>query len=227
MRRIGLPLLLLGVALVAPATAGAHISISPPGAPAGSYAHLELSIPHGCDGSPTTRIAVKIPDDVPSVIPQRSPFWQVETKEGPKQAEGQHGEKSAQGVTEVVWTAREPLPDHELDVLGMTVALPDAAGETLWFPVIQTCAKGQNRWIQIPAEGEDAHDLSDPAPGIELTAAKGHGHEAGAHEDRDQEGSADDDEDSGSTSGLSVAALVLGALALLVSGTGLLRSGRH
>ena len=49
-------------------------------------------------------------------------------------------------------------------------------GETLYFPVIQTCEEGEAAWIEIPAEGEDGEELESPAPSITLTEAEEGGH---------------------------------------------------
>src|SRR5690606_33630364 len=67
--------------LAVPAMAAAHVTAAPTEAPADSYAHLDFSVPHGCEGSPPTRIAVQIPESVPSVTPQRNPFWDLKVKE--------------------------------------------------------------------------------------------------------------------------------------------------
>ncbi|HEY8466561.1 MAG TPA: YcnI family protein [Solirubrobacterales bacterium] len=211
-------------ALALPAVAAAHVTVAPESAPTDSYAHLDFSVPHACDGSPTTQIIVRIPENVVSVTPQRNPFWTLRTKEGPKEPTELHGETVTEGVSEVIWTAREPLPDHVLDVLGMSVKLPDAEGETIWFPVIQKCKKGRTDWIQVPAEGEDAHELDEPAPGVTLTAAEdgGHGAEPTAHE---EEAAGDDGGSDGAPKSLAIAALVVGALGLITGGAGLMWNG--
>lgn len=206
-----------------PAAALAHVTVSPESAPTDSYARLEFSVPHACDGSPTTQIIVQVPENVVSVTPQRNPFWKLSTKEGPKEPTELHGETVTEGVSEVTWTAREPLPDHELDVLSMQVKLPEAEGETIWFPVIQKCEKGRTDWIQVPAEGEDAHDLDEPAPGVTLTAAEGDGH--GAEPASHEEEAADDDDSDSAPKSLAIAALVVGALGLITGGAGLVRNG--
>jgi uncharacterized protein YcnI len=41
---------------------------------------------------------------------------------------------------------------------------------TLYFPVVQECERGVNRWIDIPKEGADVHghDSKSPARGVKL-----------------------------------------------------------
>ena len=66
--------------------------------------------------------------------------------------------------------------------------LPDAEGETLAFPVIQTCEGGETAWIDVAADPEDAEGLDSPAPTVTLTAADesdGHSHGAAGEEDHD------------------------------------------
>ena len=46
------------------------------------------------------------------------------------------------------------LPDNLYDTFGLLMKLPDAAGKTLYFPVVQECEKGVHRWIEIPAAGQ-------------------------------------------------------------------------
>ena len=61
------------------ALAGAHVSVSPSEGTAGSYSVLTFSVPHGCDGSPTTRVAIQIPEQLLTVTPSVHPNWTVET----------------------------------------------------------------------------------------------------------------------------------------------------
>jgi len=197
--------------------AAAHVTASPESSAAGDYARLEFGVGHGCEGLPTTRVRIQIPDTVPSATPERNPLWDLSTREGRKQRTDMHGETITRGVSEVIWTARQPLPEGELEVLGMSVLMPDTAGETVYFPAIQECAKGQHRWIQIPAAGESGEELEEPAPQVELTAA--------ASEHGSGEGSEPEDSDAASP-GLGIAALIVGALGLLAGGAALVRSRR-
>ena len=44
------------------------------------------------------------------------------------------------------------------------------AGSILYFPTVQECEKGTERWIEIPAEGKDPESYEFPAPGVKLLA---------------------------------------------------------
>lgn len=200
--------------LIAAAPAAAHVTIEPAEGPADGYATLQVQVPHGCDGSPTRAIRVQIPESVPSVTPQVHPGWDVATKEGPKDAVELHGETVTRGVKEVIWTAADagPLPDGRLDIFGMSVKLPAGkAGDPVYFPIVQECVEGETGWIQIPQPGESEDDLESPAPAVTLTAASG-GH---GEQDAASTTAASDSDDDGPSTGLVIAALVLGGLGLL------------
>jgi uncharacterized protein YcnI len=220
--------------LIAVAPAAAHVTLDPGEAPADAYATLQLQVPHGCDGSATKAVSVRIPKSVPSVTPQVHPGWEVTTEEGPKDPVELHGETVSRGVAEITWTATEakPLPDDRLDLFGMSVKLPAGkAGDAVYFPTVQQCVKGRSGWVQIPQAGESEDELESPAPAVVLTAAAG-GH-GGGGDDGDVEDvamtaavSADDDGDGGTSTGLAIAALALGGLGLL-AGSAALIAGRR
>lgn len=210
----------LAVAAAVPAAAAAHVTIAPAEAPADDYQYVQFSVGHGCDGSPTTRLRIRIPENVPSATPQVVPGWEVTTKTGPKDEFELHGETITEGPSELVWTATdEPLPDDRLQLFGASLRLPAQPGETIYFPAIQECERGKTRWIQIPAEGQSPDDLEEPAPALTLIAAQGgHGAEAA-------KAGTDDADDSGSD-GLAVAAVIVGGLGLLTGGAALVRARR-
>jgi periplasmic copper chaperone A len=217
-------------------TAGAHITADPGEAPSDSYATLDFSVGHGCEESPTTQVRIQIPPSVPSVTPAVNPLWDVATKEGKKDKVELHGETITRGVSEVTYTAKQPLPADRLDLLTMSVKLPAGEeGESVYFPTIQRCEQGQTRWIQIPAEGESAEELEEPAPAVVLTAADGGHGAAGAEEDNSQaetqpaanvQAASVSNDDDGAPMWLAITALAVGALGLL-AGVGGLMAGRR
>jgi len=72
------------------------------------------------------------------------------------------------GVKETAWTGGS-LPDAWYDEFVFRATLPDApAGTMVWFPIVQQCEKGVNRWIEIPAAGKKADDDKKPAPGVKI-----------------------------------------------------------
>jgi periplasmic copper chaperone A len=215
-------------------SAGAHITANPGEAPSDGYATVSFEVPHGCEESPTTQVRIQIPPSVPSVTPAVHPLWDVSTKEGKKDKVELHGETITGGVSEVTYTAKRPLPADRLDSFPISLKLPAGEeGESIYFPTIQRCEKGQTRWIQIPAEGESAEELEEPAPAVVLTAAEsGHG---GAAADEPEGSSAQPaasvqaasvGNDDGAPMWLAITGLVVGALGLL-AGIGGLTAGRR
>lgn len=188
------------LALAAPAMA--HVTVHADSTAAGSYAMVTFRVPHGCDGAATTAVRVQIPDGIESVTPQVNDGWDIEI-----------------GEDEVVWRGG-PLPDEYLDEFGLSLQLPeDAAGETLYFPVVQECEGGETTWIEIPAS-PDADEPEHPAPGLAVTAAE------------DEVTQLDDAEPTSATpaqaatSPLSIAALVAGLLGLVLGGAALAAARR-
>jgi uncharacterized protein YcnI len=76
-------------------------------------------------------------------------------------------------VKEVVWSGGK-LPDEFYDefVFRSYLTAGLTPGQHLYFPVVQDCETGTDRWIEIPAAGKDADDYETPAPGIKLLPKK-------------------------------------------------------
>ena len=146
-----------------PLAASAHVTVTPSGTAAGSYTVLTFAFSHGCEGSPTTAIAIDIPESIASVSPTLNPNYTIE-----KVADGDR-------TSQVVYTAITPVQDGYRDTIELSLQLPeDAAGETLAFPVLQTCEVGETNWNQVAEEGEE--EPESPAPVIVVTEATGDGH---------------------------------------------------
>ncbi len=233
----GVAVLSLTGALVA----SAHVTVSADTTAAGSYALLTFSVPHGCDGSATTKIAIKIPDQVTSVTPSVNPNWDVQKVTEPLNPPltGSDGDQITERVDQVVYTARTPLPADLRDSFVLSLKIPDAAGQSLRFPVVQTCETGETAWIEQQAAGqpEPAH----PAPSFEVTVADGSDRHSAASDatggaavsasttaapTSSAQISASSATDSSSSTGLAIAGLVAGVLGLIVGGIALVRSRR-
>lgn len=162
-------------ALTGAPSASAHITITPEGTAAGSYTLLRIGVSHGCDGSATTEVAIQIPEEFATVTPGVNYGWTVEKvmENLATPVPDGHGGEYTERVAEVVYTAKEPLPDDLYDSFLMSVRLPeDAAGQTLYFPTVQTCEEGETAWVQIPQEGQDGEELENPAPSVTVTEAE-------------------------------------------------------
>ena len=161
----------LALAVATPLAASAHVHVDPGTASAGSTETLGFSFSHGCDGSPTTALAIDIPAGVGNATPVVQGGWTIQRDTG------------ADGVpTRIVFTADTPIDDHLKATVSMDVLFDEsAAGNSVAFPVTQTCVTGETAWTQVAAEGEDPHDLDAPAPVVEVGAsaddAGDHGHD--------------------------------------------------
>jgi uncharacterized protein YcnI len=155
-------------------SASAHVTLETQEAAVGSTYKAVLRVPHGCEGKATTAIRVKMPEGFIAVKPMPKPGWEVETVKGPyAKSYTLWGEAVTQGVTEVDWKGGN-LPDEFYDefVFRGTFADSLTAGETLYFPIVQQCGEATDRWIEVPAAGQDADALESPAPGVKLLPTK-------------------------------------------------------
>jgi periplasmic copper chaperone A len=212
--------------------ASAHVTTSPTEVQAG-YTYTEFSVPHGCDGSATTKLTVRIPTGIASVKPQEVAGWTIATKEGTlPEPVSIFGEETTEGVTEVSWTGG-PLADSHLQLFGLSFFASDTlAGETVYFPTVQRCKEGVHRWIAIPVEGEE--EPEEPAPGVAvLASAEEEGGGGGAATTTEEQATGNEqqaapqptaaqtDEDGGSKATialiLGIAGLVAGLAALVVT----------
>lgn len=197
----------LAAALAVVPPAAAHVTVSPGEAAAGGYALLEFTVPHGCEESPTTSISVKVPEGINAATPEAVPGWTVakrmQTLDPP--VDDGHGGTYAERVDTVTWTGG-PLAADQLNQFALSVRMPDAPGETIAWPVVQTCEDGETGWIEVAADGEDPEGLEHPAPLVTLAATM---------EERAAEA------DSGPSSGRVDTALGLGAGGLLLGAIGL------
>jgi periplasmic copper chaperone A len=167
------------IVLAAVSPAAAHVTASTNNAAAGSYTLITFGFGHGCGDSATTEVSIQIPEQFATVTPGINYGWNVEKvyENLATPVSDGHGGEYTERVSEVVYTAKEPVPNGFYDSFQIQLQLPeDAAGETIYFPVVQTCEEGETAWIQIPAEGESSNDLDSPAPSITVTESTGDGH---------------------------------------------------
>lgn len=152
----------------------AHTTIELKEAPVGSTQKIVFRVPHGCDGSPTLKVRVQVPGGVVGVKPMPKSGWELETVVGKLDTPYKdHGKEITEGIREVVWTGK--LLDAHYDefvIRGGLSADQLKPGAVLYFPVVQECEKGAERWIEIPAAGKSSDDLEMPAPGIKLLPKK-------------------------------------------------------
>jgi uncharacterized protein YcnI len=163
---IGAAAAALAAALAAPAFA--HVTLDPPQAAADSYFKMNVRVPHGCEGTATLRVRVRIPEGVLGVKPQPKPGWElstVKTKLSPP-IKDSHGRETTEVVSEIVWSGK--LLDEHYEEFGIQMRLPDKPNTLIYFPTVQECEKGVHRWIEIPEPGKKWGDYKSPAPVLKL-----------------------------------------------------------
>ncbi|TFC07211.1 DUF1775 domain-containing protein [Cryobacterium adonitolivorans] len=193
------------LALSAPLAASAHVDVEPSSTAAGSHSLLTFSLGHGCDGSATTGITVDIPESITSVTPTVNPGWDV----------------TPLTAGQVSYTALTPLADglRTTFVLSLQIPADAAVGDTLAFPVLQSCEVGETDWSDTAVEGEA--EPAHPAPSFTVTEAgaeSGHGH--GATDDSAAKGAAATETaaaDDVLARMLGIGGLVVGAVGLVVA----------
>ena len=128
--------------------AGAHIEPYPSSVKPGSTNTVEFGIKHGCDESPTTKLAFQIPKGATKVTPQGATGW--------------IGEVTGRVVT----FTGGPLDANTSRKIGeIEFTAPKKTG-TLYWKVVQTCEVGETRWVSKSEKADH------PAPAIKVGKAK-------------------------------------------------------
>jgi periplasmic copper chaperone A len=219
------PTALLALALLAPAAAGAHVTVQPNEAPEGAYTVLDVRMPNESEGATTTKVAVQFPEGFGDVSYQAVPGWNVEVIDQKLKVPIQTDDGPVtEGVKEVIFSGGKLAPGQFQD-FPLSVQIPGKAGEELTFKAVQTYDNGEVvRWIGAP---ESEH----PAPQVLVLPPKEPGQSttvnnkslpltsSGASESSDSGGSSD--------KGLAIAALVVAVIALLIGGAAAVGSRRR
>lgn len=165
------------ITALSPATfitsANAHATFDIKEATVNTYQRLAVRIGHGCDGQPTQKVSITIPEGIISVKPMPKAGWELETITGDYAVEYEnHGRKITSGVKQIIWSGSE-LNDGHYDEFVFRARFTDGLSEDkkVFIPVVQNCADAELSWSEIPADGQDPHDLKRPAPGVMIKAA--------------------------------------------------------
>ena len=147
-RRTRIVIVFAGVVVSTLALAGpafAHLESSPTTVTPGSTVKITFTAEHGCNGSPTTKLAIKLPVGVTAKKPV-----------GPKGFVG-----SVTG--NVITFDKGTLAPTVHGAFTAMLTFPKTKG-LLAFPAVQTCVKGSTSWIELPVAGST--ELAHPAPQI-------------------------------------------------------------
>jgi uncharacterized protein YcnI len=223
------PLLAAG-ALLAPASAHAHISLHPNTIPAGAFATLDVRVPGEQEGAYVKKVDTLFPPGFTGVDYENVPGWStrvIETKLATPIKED--GETIDTEVSQIVWTWTGPLgkvDNGQFVQFPLSLAIPtDATGRALEFRTVQTYSNGQVvHWISPSLIAEH------PSPRINVTTKGGviqdiAGDEAGPEAGQTAASpstststpaaSGLQSSTGGASKGLGLAALILGALGLI------------
>lgn len=166
-------LIALAVAtLLSVGSAKAHVVFDEAAVSAGQMSTVHLRVTHGCEGSPTRSITVTLPERLLRVTPRVVPGWRTSltTRQLERPLE-LHGFTTTEAVGSITWSGGN-LPDGMYETFEFRFQAPNTPGDTLRFPVSQTCRKGSTKWDGIPAPGQAAFDLPTPAPFIAVTPVR-------------------------------------------------------
>jgi uncharacterized protein len=201
-------------ALALPAAAGAHVTVQPTSAPAGGETVIAVRVPNEQDNASTVKVDVKLPPGFVSASWEAIPGWTVRgvKQKLSKPIQTDDGPIDEQ-IGEIVWTASNKkggIAPGEYRDFPLSVLIPGKAGQTLTFKALQTYSNGDVvRWIGAP-------DADQPAPRLKLTAASGAAGAAAPSTPGSTPAPAPAATADSDSNGLSVVALVLGALGLLI-----------
>jgi uncharacterized protein YcnI len=236
--KIKVAVLLATAALLAPATAQAHISLHPNTIPAGAFATLDVRVPGEQEGAYVEKVDVQFPQGFVGVDYENVPGWStkiIETKLATPIKEDD--ETIDTEVSQIVWTwvgRLGKVSNGQFVNFPLSLAIPDNAnGKALEFRTVQTYSNGQTvHWIDPSLTAEH------PAPRINVTAKGGviediAGDEAGPTAGQTPAGQStssstviSEPASDTASKGLSIAALILGALGLLVGLSALVAARR-
>ncbi len=154
----------LSVAGILPACA--HVSFANRQVPLAPTIDATLRIPHGCNGSPTVRLRMRIPAAVTAIRPAAKDGWTIA--------------QSGQGTTrDIAWSGR--LPDKQRGEFHFVMDLESSVqpGQVIHFPVVQECETGISRWIDVTGKAsadagvtDETDETSSPAPSIRILPRK-------------------------------------------------------
>jgi periplasmic copper chaperone A len=230
--------LLGAAALLAPASAQAHISLHPNTIPAGAFATLDVRVPGEQEGAHVTKVDILFPAGFTGVDYENVPGWSVKVIEAKLATPiSEDGETIDTEVSQIVWSWTGPLAkvdNGQFINFPLSLAIPaSAAGKALEFRTVQSYSNGQViHWIDPSLTAEH------PSPRINVTARGGvveevAGHEAGPEAGETGASSASPapavvaKPSAGASQGLAIAALIVGALGLLTGIVALLSARRH
>lgn len=184
--------------------ASAHVTVQPKQTTQGAYEVFTVRVPSEKENVSTTSVKVKVPDGVAVSRVEPKPGWKYELEQA----------ADTKAITSITWTAEgSGLAQTEFTDFRMSGKVADDATQLQWKAYQTYSDKSVVEWVE--AEGGD-----HPASVTTVAAGTGEGDGHGAPAS-DAQAAAGGESGSGTkenvTLGLAIAAVVLGALALLAA----------
>ncbi|MBJ3784703.1 DUF1775 domain-containing protein [Devosia sediminis] len=128
--------------------AHAHATAGGASAGAGQPFTLLLTVPHGCQGQPTTEVVVGIPEGFLVAEGLAVSGWTVSSVTAPLSRPYRLNDQTiSEGVIEITWIGGS-LPDDETGVFAVQgIFADDMAPGPARFPLLQLCPDGEEAWI--------------------------------------------------------------------------------
>jgi uncharacterized protein YcnI len=199
---------MLGALSLFAGAASAHVTVVPSETAQGKYEVFTVKVPSENETVPTTKVEVKIPEDVNVSRFEPKPGWTYEFQKD-----------ETDKITSVVWTTEgEGLSPTEFAMFNMSGKVGDESTEIVW-KAYQTYKDGSVvEWV-------GAADADKPASVtvVNPSDGSGHGHGAAATTDSTEETTESatevdtKSEESNTPLYLSIAALIAGLLSLVFS----------
>ncbi len=126
-----------------PEAAFAHASTTPTSVRVGSTATVGFLIKHGCGQQPTIKVALRMPSGVTNIRAVPTGAW------------------TASVTGQVVTFTGGNLPSPAKGTFSVRATFPATVG-IIAVPLIQTCPKGENAWLQVPVSGQPVPEYPIP-----------------------------------------------------------------
>src|SRR5277367_1391847 len=141
-------MLLVAAALLAPASAQAHISLHPNTIPAGAFATLDVRVPGEQEGAHVTKVDTLFPPGFTGVDYENVPGWSAKVNETKLATPiKEDGETIDTQVSQIVWTWTGPdgkVDNGQFINFPLSLAIPEnATGRALEFRTVQTYKIGR------------------------------------------------------------------------------------
>ena len=165
----------LAALLVGAPVATAHVTVNPGEWEAGGFARFAVRVPNERDNADTTRVTLRVPEQVISASFQPVEGWRRTVKMARlDEPIDDEGEQITERIDTVTWSGGRIRPG-EFQEFGVSFQVPEEEpGTELEFPAVQTYSNGEVvRWIGPSDADAPAPTLAvtEPAPEDEAAAA--------------------------------------------------------